>query len=96
MKQSRDPIGEYFRDEMTKVKVPSFPAEIKGQYRRFRLKDDLIAFAAAAAMLALILTPGIYENPLRKAPVNRACHEELLEAGPLILEEAVAYFQRDK
>ncbi|MBN2625814.1 MAG: hypothetical protein JXA95_04040 [Spirochaetales bacterium] len=61
--------------------------------RRFRLKDDLIAFAAAAAMLALILTPGIYENQLRHFRLNPEYTEELQRIVPHVIHEASLYFR---
>ncbi len=88
-----DPVKEYFAGEVERMNTPSLPEKYRERKNGRRWKDDLGTLAAVAAVFVLILIPGNYETPIRKAHMSRECYEELQNAIPEIVYNAALYLQ---
>ncbi|MDC7223478.1 MAG: hypothetical protein PQJ60_07020 [Spirochaetales bacterium] len=86
-------IKEYFAEEVNRRKAPPFPEKKRTAPKRRALTDGLMPLAAAAALIALTLWPGLYENRLRDAHMTRNCYEELRESFPRTVYTASAYMR---
>ena len=88
-----DSLKEYFAAEVNRRRTPPLPGKYSRRTGKKSWRDDLITFAAAAAVFAIILTPGIYDNQLRQFRLNRECAEELQKIVPHVIHEASVYFK---
>ena len=88
-----DPVKEYFAGEVKRMNTPPLPAKYRSRRDTRRWKDDLGTLAAVAAVFVMILIPGNYETPIRKAHMSRECYEELQNAIPEIVYNAALYLQ---
>jgi hypothetical protein len=91
MKQN-DPVKDYFAREVERQETPPFPKQSlhKNHPRR---RDDLLTLTAAAALLALILTPGLYENSLRNIYITEEVYAKIEGIAPTVIHSTAEYFQ---